>query len=183
MNKNRSVRSTPAQAVSQALSRARVRTAFKGSVVVLLLLMTAACAAPQSNRPGGPPRDDLAPVIARPDGAVGISTDNSEVAELWAAAERARSENQRSVALELLYEAMQVDPQNSLLWSRAAELKLDDIEPALAEEYAVRSNSLARENRPLIHRNWLIIEHARSMRGDLLGMRSAHKQVEKYENR
>ena len=179
MNKNGSFRLT----LEQVINRVKARAALKGSVVVVLLLLTAACAAPQNNRPGGPPRDNLAPDIARPDGSVGLSTDNSEVAELWAAAERARSENQPNVALELLYEAMQVDPQNSLLWSRAAELKLDDIEPALAEEYAVRSNSLAGENRPLLHRNWLIIEHARSMRGDLLGVRSAHKQVEVFENR
>ena len=167
----------------QAICRVRVRVALERSVVVVLLLVTAACAAPQNNRPGGPPGDRFAPDIARPDGAVGLSTDNSEVAELWAAAERARSENQPNVALELLYEAMEVDPQNSLLWSRAAELKLDEIDPALAEEFAVRSNSLAGENRPLLHRNWLIIEHARSMRGDLLGVRSAHKQVEIFENR
>jgi len=32
----------------------------------------------------------------------------------------------------------------------------------------------------LLYRNWLIIEHARSMRGDLLGVRSARKQVQLY---
>ncbi len=40
---------------------------------------------------------------------------------------------------------------------------------------------LAGVNTPLLHRNWLIIEHARSMRGDLLGVRSAHKKVQEYQ--
>ena len=179
MNKNGSFRLS----LEQVINRERLRAAFKGSLVAVLLLLTVACAATPKNGPGKPPAERLALDIARPDGAVGLSTDNSEVAELWAAAERARAENQPNVALELLYEAMEVDPQNSLLWSRAAELKLDEIDPALAEEFAVRSNSLAGENRPLLHRNWLIIEHARGMRGDLLGVRSAHKQVEAFEIR
>jgi hypothetical protein len=102
---------------------------------------------------------------------------------LWAASERAREENRPEIALELLYEAIEIAPQNSLLWSRAAEIKLDSVEPAAAEDFAVRSNSHAGDNRPLLHRNWLIIEHSRSMRGDLLGVRSAQKQVQLYKLR
>ena len=121
--------------------------------------------------------------LSRPDGQVRVDTDSEKVAQLWAAAERARSESKSDIALELLYEALDIDPSNSLLWSRAAEIQLDQVEPALAENFAARSNSHAADNRPLLHRNWLIIERARSMRGDLLGVRSANKQVEIYEER
>lgn len=150
--------------------------------LVLSALLISACAA----TPGGPggSSDSILPAVAlaRPDGSVRLDTDNKDVASLWASAERARSEGKPVIATELLYEALEVDPQNSLLWSRAAELQIDSVEPALAEEYAERSNLLAGDNRPLIYRNWLIIEHARSMRGDLLGVRSARKQSELYRN-
>ncbi len=124
-----------------------------------------------------------APIFTRPDGSVRTDTTNQEVAQLWASAESARAKDKPAVALELLYEALEIAPDNSLVWSRAAEIQLDNLEPALAEDFAVRSNSFASENRPLLHRNWLIIEHSRSMRGDLLGVRSARKEVEAYKIR
>lgn len=152
------------------------------SAVVVAAMLISACATPQSQDPGVTTGlSGVAPIATRPDGGVRLDTTSQEVASLWAAAERARAENKPVISLELLYEAMEIDPQNALLWSRAAEHKLDSLEPALAENYATRSNTFANENRPLLHRNWLIIEHARSMRGDLLGERSAHKQVQFYQ--
>lgn len=120
------------------------------------------------------------PSASRPDGSVRFDTQNTQVARLWAAAEKARSDNRGAIALELLYDALEISPQNSLLWSRAAEIQLDSLEAALAENYAVKSNSFAGENSQLLYRNWLIIEHARRMRGDLLGVRNAHKLVQQY---
>lgn len=122
-----------------------------------------------------------APISARPDGSVRIDTQNQEVAKLWASAEQARRNSNDAIALELLYEALEISPQNALIWSRAAEIQLDSLEAALAENYATRSNTFAGDNRPLLYRNWLIIEHARNMRGDLLGVRSAHKKVQQYQ--
>ncbi len=121
------------------------------------------------------------PIVARPDGSVRGDTADRQVAQLWAAAERARQENKDAVALELLYDALEVSPQSAILWSRAAEIQLDSLEAALAESYAAKSNAFAADNRPLLYRNWLIIEHARDMRGDLLGVRSAHKKVQQYQ--
>jgi hypothetical protein len=124
---------------------------------------------------------EIAPIISRPDGSVTGSTDYERVAKLWAAAEEARVNDQNAIALELLYDALEVNPQNPLLWSRAAEIQLDTLEAALAESYATKSNAFAANNRPLLYRNWMIIEHARNMRGDLLGVRSAHKKVQEYQ--
>lgn len=145
----------------------------------LAVVLSAGCATSSSQNNQLIP-EPLDPIIARPDGAVRVDTGIAEVAKLWAASETAREQGQAEVALELLYEALEIDGSNSLLWSRAAELQLDVVEPALAEKYAMRSNTSASENRQLLYRNWLIIEHARSMRGDLLGVRSARKQVQLY---
>lgn len=148
-------------------------------VLLVSAVLGSACATQEKNI-----NTDLNPVAsigARPDGSVRVDTQSKEVASLWASAERAISEDRPNIALELLYEALEIDGQNSLLWSRAAELQLDTLEPALAESYAVKSNAWAGDNRPLLYRNWLIIEHARSMRGDLLGVRSAHKQVQAFQ--
>ena len=123
----------------------------------------------------------VAPIISRPDGSVKGNTDYKKVADLWAAAEEARAKDQHTVALEFLYDALEVNSQNALLWSRAAEIQLDTLDAALAESYATKSNSFAQDNRPLLYRNWMIIEHARNMRGDLLGVRSAHKKVQEYQ--
>ena len=159
------------------MKNSRIHSAF---AIVLCALLVSACATPSQNGTSGS-LTAVAPVVARPDGGVRLDTTNQEVARLWASAERARVEKKPGISLELLYEAIEIDPENSLLWSRAAEHKLDALEPALAENYATRSNNYAGENRPLLYRNWLIIEHARSMRGDLLGERSAHKQVQLYQ--
>lgn len=126
-------------------------------------------------------QDSVMPVLSSPDGSIKGNTDDAKVAEYWAAAEDARSRNQDSVALQLLYDALEISPQDPLLWSRAAEIQLDTLEAALAESYATKSNAFAADNRALLHRNWLIIEHARNMRGDLLGVRSAHKKVQELQ--
>ncbi len=116
-----------------------------------------------------------------PDGSVRVDTEDARIAQLWSAAQQSATEQDDPQALEYLYQALELDPQNSLLWSRAAELQLDNEQPAQAENFAVKSNLFAGENRGLLYRNWLIIEHARNMRGDLLGVRSAHRKVQQYQ--
>lgn len=151
----------------------------RNTFVSFLLLSAVGCAGLQpvsTEQPSSP-----VPVLTRPDGAVRVDTTDEKVAQLWAASEQARRENRNTIALELLYEALEISPQNSLLWSRAAELQLDNLEAALAESYAAKSNAFAGENKPLLYRNWLIIEQSRNMRGDLLGVRSAHKRVQQYQ--
>lgn len=152
---------------------------MKFAAAIAVPLLVASCASMQSGQPAKSV-DAVEPVESRPDGSVRFDTENEQVARLWIAAEKARSEKRNAIALELLYDALEISPQNSLLWSRAAELQLDNLEAALAENYAVKSNSFAGDNNALLYRNWLIIEHARSMRGDLLGVRSAHKKVQQY---
>ena len=149
-------------------------------VVIASLLVMAGCAStPTSNQPA----PAVAPTASLPDGSVRGDTGNQRIAALWSSAERARQENDDARALENLYEALEIDPQNGLLWSRAAEIQLDNQQPAQAENMAMKSNMFSGDNASLLYRNWLIIEHARDMRGDLLGVRSAHKKVQEYQNR
>ena len=51
----------------------------------------------------------------------------------------------------------------------------------MTKNFAIKSNVYAVTNRTLQHRNWLIIEHARDLRGDLLGVRDAHKMVQQLQ--
>ncbi len=115
------------------------------------------------------------------DGSIRHDTDNARVAQLWAAVEKARALDDAESADRYLQEALSISPQDGVLWSRAAEIKLTLLEPALAENYAAKSNVYSVNNPTLLHRNWLIIEHARELRGDLLGVRDAHKMVQKFQ--
>lgn len=152
---------------------------LRSASVVLVFLVLSGCSSLQPKPE--PKLEEVAPIVARPDGSVRGNTDFERVAQLWAAAEEARNNDQDAIALELLYDALEISPQNALIWSRAAEIQLDTLEAALAESYATKSNAFAEDNRPLLYRNWMIIEHARNMRGDLLGVRSAHKKVQEYQ--
>lgn len=150
------------------------------SRAALLAALLAGCATDgRDARAPGP-----APVISGetlPDGSVRGETTDARIAQLWSASQQSLAEQDDPQALEYLYQALELDPQNSLLWSRAAEIQLDNDQPAQAENFAVKSNTFAGENRGLLYRNWLIIEHARNMRGDLLGVRSANRKVQQYQ--
>ncbi len=150
-------------------------------VVLCSVLFASACATTP------PAKDGVAlpdPVAISPAVAARGDTTDAKVANLWTSAEEARLAGNDKVALDLLYQALDLDPQSPLLWSRAAELQLSNLEAALAESYATKSNAFATDDdQMLLYRNWLIIEHARKMRGDLLGVRSAHKKVQQYQYR
>lgn len=118
-----------------------------------------------------------------PNGSIRYDVEDERVAQLWAAAEQARLDNDTDQALAHLFSALELSPKNSAIWSRAAEIQLQTNEAALAETFAIKSNAFAGNNTSLLHRNWLIIEHARSLRGDLLGVRSAHKKVQEFQYR
>lgn len=157
------------------------RRSAQALVVLCSVLLLNACA---STPPASDHTLEAASTATRPDGIARGDTDDEKVARLWSSAEKARQTGQDATALKLVYEALDISPQNSLLWSRAAELQLDNLEAALAESYATKSNAFAgQDDRTLLYRNWLIIEQARQIRGDLLGVRSAHKKVQEYQYR
>ncbi len=115
------------------------------------------------------------------DGSIRHDTTNARVAQLWVAAEKAREAGDQELASKYILEALEINPEDGVLLSRAAEIQLNLSQPVIAESYAIRSNAFATANRQLQLRNWLIIEHSREMRGDLLGVRSAHKKVQEFQ--
>lgn len=174
---------------SVSLMQLNMQLVTKSALKVVVLsgaLLSVGCAALQPQQ--GPIVPSEAPAtsvnsVNLPKGSIRYDTDDARIAQLWSAAEQARVEQNTDLALQRLFEALEIQPQNSLLWSRAAEIQLNNQQAALAENFAARSNSFADNNGSLLHRNWLIIEHARSLRGDLLGVRSAHKKVQEYQYR
>ena len=150
---------------------------------VTVCLLAAALALGGCAGTGERPPTPVARSATLADGSVRVDTENERVAELWTAAEEARAAQNDAGALENLYLALEIDPRNGLLWSRAAEIQLGNGEPAQAENFAARSNAFAGDNTALLYRNWLMIRHARDLRGDLLGVRSASKRVQQYQYR
>jgi len=160
----------------------KIMNARKRSLAIVMLpLLLAGMGCASLEAPAKQPEQEQVYLSTLPDGSIRFDTEDERIARLWSAAEQARIEDNNDQALELLYQALEISPQNSLLWSRAAEVQLENSESAMAENFASKSNLFAGANAPLLHRNWLIIEHARSQRGDLLGVRSAHKKVKEYQ--
>lgn len=142
---------------------------------LLLCLGLAACA------PMPQPRGDAAAPAATPgeaDAAVEHRVDNRAVALLWARAEQARREDRLDDAVTALERALRLEPEDAVLWSRLAELRLRQADHAGAESLAAKSNALAGEQRMLRYRNWLIITEARRRRGDEAGAREARARAD-----
>lgn len=114
------------------------------------------------------------------DGTILHSVSNRTVALLWERAESARSEDRLEDAIGTLERALQISPENSVLWSRLAELQLEQNEYAAAENLALRSNSLAGDQPRLRYRNWLLIAEARDRRGDDAGAQEARAEADHY---
>lgn len=114
-----------------------------------------------------------------PKGVVEHGVDNKVIAMLWRQAEDARAEGDTDAAIRAIERAVDVEPDDAVLWSRLAELRLHAGQAAMAEELAMRSNSLTSGNRLLRYRNWLIIEAARREQGDEEGSDAARTELER----
>lgn len=69
--------------------------------------------------------------------------------------------------------ALRIQPKNPELWHVLAEIRLRQNQPALAEDLAKKSNSLAKTNLDLVKSNWRIIADARRQQGDGAGAQDA----------
>ena len=153
-----------------------------GRLRLLLLLMIAILLAACATAPEREPVVDE-PAIEEPaedpideDGAIRHTVDNEAVALLWEQAEEARANDEIRSAIGALERALRVAPEDPVLWSRLAELQLEQGEHGVAENFAARSNSLT-DHGLLLYRNWLIIGAAREYRGDDEGAREARAQA------
>ena len=147
--------------------------------VLAIMLLLAAC----SSSPKSPQLPDKnLPDYVGVDGSIHHEVRDERVADLWQKAETERQNGQVENALNYLNQALNLAPEDPVLWSRAAEIYLSIRENGRAENYASKSNAFAGpDSYSLQYRNWLIIRHAREMRGDLLGARDAQQMVQKYQ--
>lgn len=114
------------------------------------------------------------------DGDIRHEVINEDVARLWQESEILQRSGDIETAKSRLEQAIQITPRDAVLWSRAAELELDQNSHLRAENYAAKSNFLATiDNTGLRYRNWLIIQLSRKGRGDLLGAREAELETTK----
>lgn len=116
------------------------------------------------------------------DGTVRHDVSDPNVARLWQEYNVMRRSGNLAAAKGKLQEAIAISPNDAALWSGAAELELQEKSHLRAENFAAKSNFLADSaNRPLLYRNWLIIQRAREGRGDLLGAREAQLESSKHQ--
>ncbi len=148
-------------------------------IPLFAMLLNACTTAPQKVRPR---YEQTLPDYVNLDGSIRHEVNDESVVQLWKQSEEERLNGQYENALKYLNTAIEIAPDDAILWSRGAELYLTVRENGRAENYATKSNYFASpDSRALQYRNWMIIKHAREMRGDLLGARNAQKMVIKYQ--
>lgn len=87
-----------------------------------------------------------------------------------------------SAASAALERALRIEPHNPLLWSRLANLRLEQGDYRQAENLARKSNSLAGKNQAIQARNWQLISQARREQGDTKGARAADERARQMES-
>jgi Tfp pilus assembly protein PilF len=79
--------------------------------------------------------------------------------------EASRSSGDLENAAASLERALRIQPRNARLWHELARVRLEQGEPALAEELARKSSALAQDNAGLIAANQQLMEQARKRQG------------------
>lgn len=99
------------------------------------------------------------------------------VVALLAEVETAQQAGQWEEAAATLERALRVQPTNAWLWQRFAELRLQQDQPQLALDLALKSKLLAGGERALLQKNWTLIAAAKRRLGDAAGAEAADKQA------
>ena len=101
------------------------------------------------------------------------------VTALLGTAEKERQAGRTDRAAAVVERALDLEPQNALLWSRLALIRLEQRNWQQAVVLAGRSNSFARNNRSLQIQNWQIIESAKRGMGDNTGAAAARQMLQR----
>ena len=102
-----------------------------------------------------------------------LSTGNPAVKDLWAQAEQARKAGDFDNAALTLERILRIAPDDAVIWSRLAEIRLLQGNSGQAENLAAKSNAMSLDNPLLNYRNWLIIARARKLTGNDVGAQEA----------
>lgn len=103
------------------------------------------------------------------------------IAALLQEAAVAESQGDVERAAALLERAIRVAPEDPLVWSRLAALRLRQNQGSQAEQMAAKSNRLAKGNPALKARNWRLIAEGRRLAGDAAGARAATEEANRLE--
>lgn len=104
---------------------------------------------------------------------VTLVTGNPAVRDLWAQAEQARRAGDYDNAALTLERILRIAPDDAVIWSRLAEIRLLQGNSSQAENLAAKSNAMSLDNPLLNYRNWLIIARARKLAGNDVGAQEA----------
>lgn len=174
-------------------------------LLVLLSCLIAGCVAPGDRRPDwpwpeppgpaelpAPPGGEVAPGVPDPRGSQpavqptprAYATSPAQesgpaVLSLLDEAEGAAARGELDQAAAILERAQRIEPRNPWVWQRLAQVRLTQGQSELAEQLALRSNSLARGNPYVLATNWGVIAEARARRGDLAGERQARAEQQR----
>jgi hypothetical protein len=125
-------------------------------------------------RPLPAPPPAAAPVIQE-----SLPTSSPAVTALLGTADKERQAGRTDRAAAAVERALDLEPQNALLWSRLALIRLEQRNWQQAVVLAGRSNSFARNNRSLQIQNWQIIESAKRGMGDNTGAAAARQMLQR----
>ncbi|MCL4315483.1 MAG: tetratricopeptide repeat protein [Gammaproteobacteria bacterium] len=106
---------------------------------------------------------------------------NSAVVALLDNADQQSKGGRLDAAAAALERALRLEPHNAEVWSRLAEIRLQQGQVDQAASLAAKSNNLAGNNVSVLARNWKTIAQARSRKGDLKGAREAQAKVLELE--
>jgi len=107
----------------------------------------------------------------------GVPGTSPAVVALLDNAEKERMAGRLDHAAAAIERAVGLEPQNALLWSRLAAIRLAQGNWQQANVLAGRSNSLARNNRTLQLQNWRVIAQAKARMGDSTGASAARQMI------
>lgn len=165
--------------------------------IVLLVLLLQACSTPLPPRPSPPPpvveqglpapEQQPAPVPVpsvpvQPQPQTHTVTRHSPaVVALLGQAETQANGGDLAAAAVSLERARRIDPRNPVIYYHLATVRLEQGEPAQAEQLAVKSTSLASGNRVQQARNWRLIAQARRAQGNPDGAIAAERRARELE--
>ncbi|MBI3898121.1 MAG: tetratricopeptide repeat protein [Gammaproteobacteria bacterium] len=122
----------------------------------------------------------MLPPIEQP--AAAPASDNSAVVALLETAKQDSDAGRSAAAAASLERALRIEPRNPVLWHELARVRLDEGEPAQAEQLANKSSTLAGNNNNLRADNWRLIGHARVQKGDHKGAQVAFNKAKEIES-
>ena len=110
-----------------------------------------------------------------------VSSHSPAVVALLGQAEAQANGGDLASAAGSLERALRIDPRNPVIWYHLATVRLEQGEPAQAEQLAVKSTSLAGGNRVQQARNWRLFAQARHAQGNPYGALAAERRARELE--